>query len=452
MTIETTIRDVLQGEPFNGATGLDLGSDTRPALRTWLCRMGWPAMKANALEVSELVSAYTDHSAYCALTEKHAEGKARLDITMGQEVARAPYSPRNEKLIAYLSRRGINGATRPPERAHIPWSPPPAPVTDVVDQNERAAPRIPSPDGMGPQSVAPSTDDAAQLAAILARMAGAKSAPLDEARVIELIRQHAPDAPEARHVIEIRNGAEIVTIEGAQHPKLKVLATVMASRMTNGFTPNVMLVGPTGSGKTHAVEQLAKAMGREFYLHGAMAMSHELMGFKDAGGNYHRTPFRDAFELGGVVLLDELDSWDSQVTLALNAALANGVASFPDGMVRRHVDCLIVGAGNTHGTGPTAEFVGRNRLDAAFLSRFPVRIDWPRDPAIEKAIASNASWVARVMRARANAERAGIKTLIDPRHSQAGAALIASGMDPDMAAEITYLAGLTPAQRQTVEG
>jgi cobaltochelatase CobS len=222
--------------------------------------------------------------------------------------------------------------------------------------------------------------------------------------------------------------------------------------MTNGFVPNVWIFGPTASGKTHAAEQIAGAMGMKFYVHGAMSMTHELMGFVDAGGTYHRTPFRDAFEHGGVCLLDEVDSWDGQVTLALNGALANGQCAFPDGMVKRHKDCIILAAGNTVGSGATADFVGRNRLDAAFLSRFAVKIDWPRDPAIEYAIAANDAWTKRVIAARQRAEAAGIKHLIDPRHSQAGAALIRAGMTMDEAAELTYLAGLADAQRRTVEG
>ena len=135
--------------------------------------------------------------------------------------------------------------------------------------------------------------------------------------------------------------------------------------------PVILIHGPTASGKTHSAEQLAEGMGAKFYMHGAMSMAHELTGFVDAAGNYHRTPFRDAFEHGGICLLDEVDSWDGQVTLALNAPLANGQCAFPDGMVKRHRDCIIIAAGNTTGSGATADFVGRNRLDAAFLSSDP---------------------------------------------------------------------------------
>jgi hypothetical protein len=240
--------------------------------------------------------------------------------------------------------------------------------------------------------------------------------------------------------------------EGHTHPQLARLLRVCSSRMSSGFTPNVMLVGPTGTGKTHAAHQVASALGLEYYAHGAMSMSHELLGFTDAHGTTHRTPFRDAFERGGLVILDELDSWDAGVTLALNAALANGYAGFPDGMVARHRDCVIIGAGNTHGTGATADFVGRNRLDAAFLSRFPVKLQWDADPALEVAISGDAAFARRVQAARERARAVGLKHLIDMRQMQAGAALIAAGFTSDEAADLTYLAGLSADQRRMIEG
>lgn len=242
------------------------------------------------------------------------------------------------------------------------------------------------------------------------------------------------------------------TTEGHTHPQLGRLLRICSARMTSGFTPNAMLVGPTGTGKTHAAHQVASALGLEYYAHGSMSMSHELLGFTDANGTTHRTPFRDAFERGGLVILDELDSWDNGVTLALNAALANGYAGFPDGMVKRHRDCVIIGAGNTHGTGATADFVGRNRLDAAFLSRFPVKLQWDADPALEVAISGDAAFARRVQAARERARAVGLKHLIDLRQMQAGAALIAAGFTSDEAADLTYLAGLSADQRRMIEG
>jgi cobaltochelatase CobS len=181
-------------------------------------------------------------------------------------------------------------------------------------------------------------------------------------------------------------------------------------------------------------------------------MPHELLGFIDAAGRYHRTPFREAFEHGGVYLFDEVDGSDNAALLALNAALANGRASFPDAQIERHKDCRIIATANTWGLGATADYVGRSKIDAAFLSRFPVRLPWDYDTALEVAISGNADFARRVQAARERARAAGLKVLIDPRATMAGAALIAAGLTHDEAASLTYLANLSPEQKKLVEG
>jgi len=313
-----------------------------------------------------------------------------------------------------------------------------------------------------PGSAAPVTAPAAEpvtAAPVTADPAGAALAAMIAPHILGTLTPAIARMVEARlegtQTVRIEVGradGSVGKVEGHSHPKLAVLLRALSVRQANGYSVNVFLVGSTSSGKTHGAGQAAKALGRTFGAHGAMMMSHELMGFIDAPGKYHRTPFRDAFEHGGVVLLDEVDSWDASVTLSLNAALANGYASFPDGMIARHPDCIIIGGANTHGTGATAEYVGRNRLDQAFISRFPVRIEWNPDPALEVAISGNPEFARRVQAARERARSAGLKHLIDARQMQAGAALIAAGFTSDEAADLTYLAGLSKEQRRMIEG
>jgi cobaltochelatase CobS len=242
------------------------------------------------------------------------------------------------------------------------------------------------------------------------------------------------------------------TTEGHSHPQLAKLIRAAGARMADGFAPSIFLSGGTAVGKSHACKQAAQALGLDFYAHGAMDQAFDLLGYKDAAGNYHTTEFRRAFEFGGLILLDEMDSWGSAATLALNLPLANGFCPFPDRTVERHKDCVIVGAGNTWGMGATADFVGRNRLDAAFLSRFPVRLAFDADPALEIALAGDAAFARRVQAARERARASGLKHLIDARQMRAGAALIAAGFTPDEAAQMTYLAGLSDEQRRMIEG
>jgi len=238
---------------------------------------------------------------------------------------------------------------------------------------------------------------------------------------------------------------------GHIHPSFNRLLRACSVRLPNGFVPNVWVTGPAGSGKTHGGTMLAETLGLPFHIHGATAMPHEILGYKDAGGTYHRTPFREAFEHGGVLMLDEVDAWDNGVLLALNAATSNGLATFPDGVIPRHKDCVIIACANTYGLGGTADYVGRSRIDAAFLSRF-VKLAWDYDAALEIALSGNEAWAQRVIFARGRARVQGLKIMITPRDSQAGAALIEAGFTWDEAANMTYLAGLSSEQRKQIEG
>src|ERR1700676_639204 len=144
----------------------------------------------------------------------------------------------------------------------------------------------------------------------------------------------------------------------------------LAKAHTENVPVNVWLVGPAGSGKTKACEQVAHELGIEFYFTGAISEPYSLLGYKDANGNYVSTTFRQAYENGGVFLLDEVDGISPNALFTFNAALANGHCAFPDKVVKRHKDCIIIAAANTFGLGGTSDYVGRVKLDAATLSRF----------------------------------------------------------------------------------
>lgn len=250
-----------------------------------------------------------------------------------------------------------------------------------------------------------------------------------------------------------RKGMEPVEIEGLHHPAFSTLLRMVNCRATNGYVPNVWVVGEKSSGKSHAGRALAMALGLPFYVMGTLAMAHEALGFVDGNGKYHSTPFVDCFVNGGVLQMDEIDSYEAHPTLSLNGPLANNYMTLPDGrFVERHKDCIILGGANTWGLGATNDYIGRNKLDAAFLSRFPAKLVWNIDPALEQAFCGNVRFAERVQRARARAKAAGLKLGIDTRHTSAGAAFIAGGFTEDEAANLTYLAGLTDEQRKIVEG
>ena len=241
-----------------------------------------------------------------------------------------------------------------------------------------------------------------------------------------------------------RNKVEVGRVEGLHHESFETLLELASLRDPEGFRFNIWLAGPAGSGKTTAARNCAKALGLQFGFHGSMADPSELLGYCDANGDYHSTQFVELFSNGGLCLLDECDSGSETATLAINAALANGLMSLPDGrIVKRHPAFCCIGAGNTFGKGATAEYSGRTKLDGAFMSRFHYQMAWNYDLKLELAMTNNSPFTVYVQKARVAAKAQNLKVSITPRHSQAGAALIANGATFERAAKLTFLAGLS---------
>lgn len=295
-------------------------------------------------------------------------------------------------------------------------------------------------------------DSAAQLAALIAKLAGGAVDHEQVARIVdEKISAAMARVPTVRIELTRRDGS-VAELDGHHHPQFAKLLKLATAPGHDGYTPGIFISGEASSGKTTGCKMLAKALDLPWHFNGAITMPHEMLGFIDGAGNYHRTPFREAYENGGVYTFDEVDRSDANALLAVNPHLANGVATFPDKQVQRHKDCIIVCTANTWGLGADANYAGATKLDAAFLSRFPRRLNWDIDTALEIALSGNEQWANRVIAARRRAREAGIKVMIDMRMTLAGAGMIADGMSPDDAAAHTYLANLKPEQRNIVEG
>ncbi len=159
---------------------------------------------------------------------------------------------------------------------------------------------------------------------------------------------------------------------------------------------NVWLYGPPGTGKTTAGEQAAKDLGLPFYpvSCGPQTGEAKLTGYNDAHGRAVRTAIREAFENGGLLLIDEIDAASPAVLVTINSVLANNFVGFPDGTVKRHPNFRVVAGANTVGQGGNRKLVGRNQLDEASLDRFVVLL-WQTDPEI---LASQARVPAEALR------------------------------------------------------
>ncbi|MDP2160434.1 MAG: AAA family ATPase [Flavobacterium sp.] len=211
------------------------------------------------------------------------------------------------------------------------------------------------------------------------------------------------------------------------YPKLLKICKL---NMEEDAKMNINLVGPAGSGKSTACHQIANSLNLQFYFIsvGQQTTKSDLLGYMDANGKYVTTPLRQAYESGGIFLLDEIDAGNANVITVLNAMLANGLAYFPDGQIERHKDFICFSAANTYGRGADRLFVGRNQLDAASLDRFIV-IDFDYDDELEFKLANNQLWTIYIQQLRLSAWKLKERIVISPRASIYGAKLIRAGFN-----------------------
>lgn len=336
----------------------------------------------------------------------------------------------------YFKLEGVQHSTAPaPE-------PTPEPIPDPAPKK---APKLQAVKAA--KEASPMNNDAVQALEVL-KAALQQGGGISEARVIDLIKAHS-NAPA---VLEVRNIATGISVEiRAPHKQFPLVLAVLQARL------NAYLFGPAGTGKTTLAKQCAEALALPFYFTGAILQKYELTGFIDARGEYQSTPFRQAFEHGGVFLFDEMDASSAQALIAFNAAIANGVCAFPDAIVEQHKDFCVVAASNTQGNGATGDYV-RNKLDKATLDRYQfISIGYDEELETRTAIAmgealgiNNAKLiVASVQNMRKVGASSG--ALITPRATYAVIRLFAAGVSLDQALELAIFNKLSADQRAQLE-
>lgn len=256
------------------------------------------------------------------------------------------------------------------------------------------------------------------------------------------------EAVKKNQKLEIKSGSKSKVIEGLRHKQLEQLINYASLRLSP------LLVGMAGTGKTHAGQQTAEALDLKFYAIsvGAQTTKTDIMGYMDANGKYVRTHFRDAYERGGVFLMDEIDAGNANVLITINAALSNGLAAFPDAMVEKHQDFVFIASANTFGNGASRQYVGRNQLDAATLDRFAI-IEWFIDDDLEESLSfglNGKAWYMAVRAARDYVAEKNIRALISPRATQKGSRLLDIGQDLNEVINATMLGSVPEDKKEDV--
>lgn len=164
---------------------------------------------------------------------------------------------------------------------------------------------------------------------------------------------------------------EVITPNGEKHEVDGVFCEEfedMVNDVNAGWFP--YLHGAAGCGKSHTAEQIAKALGLDFYTQNMLNFAHEIAGYGDAGGNFVETPFFKAFSNGGLFFLDEADRSSIEGLPVLNQALQQGWFNFPViGNVKAHPNFRFMCAGNTLMNGADEMYTSGQQQDASFKRR-----------------------------------------------------------------------------------
>lgn len=226
--------------------------------------------------------------------------------------------------------------------------------------------------------------DAARNAAMAAIASAANDAAAklkDESAWEDLIARAVQKAAMPQRIEVVTPGAESRDC-GIQHKQFPLLVHLIAQRQHS------CLVGDPGSGKTHAVQAAATALGMRFgylSLHPQSGKA-ELFGFRAANGEAVIPEFVEIATGGGVFLFDEIDNGSSAVLAQLNAVVANGICMTPNGTQKVSPDFVMIGSANTWGNGANWRFPERRKLDESIKSRLTT-IQWQYDRDLERAIA-----------------------------------------------------------------
>ena len=146
----------------------------------------------------------------------------------------------------------------------------------------------------------------------------------------------------------------------------------------------VLIEAEAGTGKSTLCRMIAEDLGLKFTPIGITRQTSvgNLLGFISVTGVYIPSALRDAFENGGLVLLDEIDAGDPNTMLCLNS-IENGYLAFPDAKVDMHPNFRLMATANPQDA--HVSYVGRSKLDFATRNRYHEE-ELARDESLEASL------------------------------------------------------------------
>ncbi len=157
------------------------------------------------------------------------------------------------------------------------------------------------------------------------------------------------------------------------------------------------LWGPSGTGKSFMLKQVADILGMELIKAGKITEPYSVLGYNDPQGRYRITPTFIAALYGKLLLQDEFDNGNTDTHVVLNDIYSESlnkqnnpnevceVMFGEDIPVDLNPNFRMVAAGNTSGNGENSAFSSRGKMDESILERLtPVYIGY--DNRVEERI------------------------------------------------------------------
>lgn len=254
-----------------------------------------------------------------------------------------------------------------------------------------------------------------------------------EQKAADLLGQITKAASARSLVMHVKLGqAPIAGLSREAHPILGQALLTAKSLHDAKIGAHVLFVGPAGSGKGMLAEQLAEGLKLPFAQVCMTAGASETWLFgRQTPNGFIEAPFSKFYRDGGLFFIDEIDAADSNLLLAINTALANGVLFNPISgeTIKQHADFYCVAASNTFGKGSDAVYTARSRLDYSTLDRFvPIEVDYLEE--IERKILPDDALRSHCQEVRAKLKERGALEVVSYRFMTKLAALTGAGFAP----------------------
>lgn len=159
----------------------------------------------------------------------------------------------------------------------------------------------------------------------------------------------------------------------------------------------VYLYGPSGSGKSRLMRQVASLLGLDYVENGKITDKYSIMAYNDPHGRFRATQAFIALTYGKMLALDEFDNGNPDTQVVLNEIYSGLLDAIEEPTERRFVtfaedmnvavnpNFRMISAGNTSGEGENEIFSSRGKIDESVLERMtPKRFDY--DDRLEEQI------------------------------------------------------------------